>query len=125
MGWKLFHPLRETGYDRREGRKKKRRRGTGEQRKTDANRHGARGLRKLREARAKKSTNFVPGDVDRAREDDVESMQKRRRYISSEKTMGENEERKKRRKEGRKGEVGGAEEAREGDESIRVSPRSI
>lgn len=71
----------------------------GEQRKTDANRHGARGLRKLREARAKKPTNFVPGDVDRAREDDVESMQKRRRYIFSEKTMGE--WRKKGRKERR------------------------
>lgn len=79
----------------------------GEQRKTNANRHGARGLRKLREARTRKPTNFVPEDVDRAREDDIESTQKRRRYISSEKTIGE---KKEGRKEGRKDEVGGAEE---------------
>lgn len=82
MGWKLFHPLRKTGYDREE--KAKENEGMGEQRKTNANRHGARGLRKLREARTRKPTNFVPEDVDRAREDDIESTQKRRRYISSE-----------------------------------------
>lgn len=109
--------------DTTEGKKeKKRRRGTGEQRKTDANRHGARGLRKLREARAKKPTNFVPG-MSTARERTTSSrcrnedgtFPQRRRW----------ERMKKGRKEGRKGEVGGAEEAREGDESIRVSPRSI
>lgn len=53
---------------------------------------------------------------------DIESTQKRRRYISSEKTIGE---KKEGRKEGRTKSVARKEGAREGDESIRVSPRSI
>lgn len=74
----------------------------GEQRKKNANRHGARGLRKLREARTRKPTNFVPEDVDRARE--RTTLSRRRNEdgtFPQRRTIGERRRRREERKEGR------------------------
>lgn len=89
-----------------------------------ADRHGACGLRKLREARTKKPTNFVPKDVDRAREGDVESKDGESRNEDGTFPQRRRQE-SEGRKEGKTKSVARKEGAHEGDESIRVSPRSI
>lgn len=88
--------------DTTEGKDKKNDRGTGEQRKTDANRHGARGLRKLRETRTKKPTNFVPEDVDRAQEDRRRVDAETKMVLSVLSVFPQRRRPGKRRKEGRK-----------------------